>query len=499
MSTPQWRLCVPILLSCKSNTLSRSKSHLLHSHLPYYRHTTHNLTPLAIVCVALIKMLHRYLEDQKDDLRIRYDERSLADKATWAKAPQRAKRSKAFLAFPRRLLSKSVDKAVAISGSFLPTKVVLRPTARGDESPLLRFKSMSSYSESLTTQQTIEIEQDSMQEDDLSASFTPGNDVRENVDDQLRILKGTLETCGRTLKDLSEEALRWSRVTNHAKLYFENIARDVEAELARLDLWATNEDEAQDLRVGKSSSNETLKDAVGPLEGILSSAENIEKLMDILGSLASQDSVEKTGCETNSVNLLPDQGSVEKTGEELETSRSLAGQEKVADKLTKFVLRLHILSSRIEREIKCISLHVSFLERISDEVHEPQATQDQQEPPLAPRQDSPLIRSQAREARAEARESQAEMDQGVPRRQMPIARGVCTSWYESREEEKDEAEENEDGDSNYEDDDDDDDDDARFNHWKMYGYMRTPKTFYSWQERVPPHSRDPICIDAKNP
>ena len=80
---------------------------------------------------------------------------------------------------------------------------------------------------------------------------------------------------------------------------------------------------------------------------------------------------------------------------------------------------------------------------------------------------------------------------------MPTARGVCTTWYESREEE-----ENEDGDSNYDEDDDDDDDDARFNHWKMYGYMRTPTVFYSWQERVQPYPRDPvmqICIDPKNP
>ena len=282
-------------------------------------------------------MLHRYLEDQSDDPRIRYDERLLADEATWAKAPQRTKRSKAFFAFPRRLLSKSVDKAVAISGSFLPTKVVLRPTARGDESPLLRIKSMSTDSESLTTQQTIEIGQDSMQEDDLSASSTPGIDIEADMDDRLRILKETLERCGRTLEELSEEALRWSKLTDHAKVYFENIARDVEAELARLDLWATNEDEAQDLRVGDSSSNETLKDAIGPLEGILSAAENVKKQMDTLGSLASQDPVKRTVCKTESVNFLP-QESVEKIGEELETSRSLAGQEKVAHKLTKLLV-----------------------------------------------------------------------------------------------------------------------------------------------------------------
>ena len=286
-------------------------------------------------------MLHRYLEDKTDDLWIRYDERSLAGEATWARAPQRAKRSKAFLAFPRRLLSKSVDKAVAISGSFLPTKVVLRPTARGDESPLLRFKSMSTDSESLSTQQTIEIGQDSMKEDDRSASFTPDIDVKENIDDQLSVLKERLERCGRTLKELSEEALQWSKLTDRAKFYFENIARDVEAELARLDLWATNEDEAQDLRVGDSSSNETLKDAIGPLEGILSAVENVKKLMDILGSLASQDPVEKTGCEIDSVNFLPDQGPVEKIGEELENSRSLAGQEKGVHKLTKLLVPSH--------------------------------------------------------------------------------------------------------------------------------------------------------------
>ena len=481
-------------------------------------------------------MLHRYLKDQNDDLRLRYDERSLADEATWANAPLKAKRSKVFLAFPRRLLSKTVDKAVAISGSFLPTKVVLRPTARGDDSPLLRFKSKTADSDSLTTQQSFETGRDSMQEVELSKSSTPGIDDREVMDYYLRMLKETLEKCGRTLKKLSEEALRWSKLTHYAEFYFESIARDVEAELARLDLWATNEDEAQDLRVGDKSSNKTLKDAIGALEGILSAAENIQKQMDILGSLASQDSVQQTGCETEFVNLLPAQESFKMSGEHRKTSHSLAGQEEVAYKFAELLVpshstigcqadctsqsvrRLYTLSSRIEQEFKCISLHVAFLERMTDEVHEPRATQDQKEPLLAHRQESPRIRSQPQEVRADAQESQAEIDRGAPRRQMPTARGACTTWYDSHEEGEEEKEESEEGeeeekmeeedeegdeeeDSNY-DDDDDEDDDARFNEWKMNGYMRTPNVFYSWQERVQPHFRDSvmqICIDPKSP
>ena len=462
-------------------------------------------------------MLHRYLEDQDDDPRMLYDERLLADEATWAKAPLRAKRSKVFLAFPRRLLSKTVDKAVAISGSFLPTKVVLRHTTRGDDSPLLRIKSMSSDSDSLTTQQSIESGLDSVQEVELSNSSTPGIDVGENMDDHLRMLKESLEKCGRMLKELSEEALRWSKLTGHAQSYFESITRDAEAKLARLDLWATNEDEEQHLRAGDSSSNKTLKDATGALEGILSATENIKKQMDILGSLASQISAEQTGCETESVNFLPDQESVKMSGEQMSDSYPLAGQEKIADQLTellvpslstvgcqadfsqKSVLRLHTWSSRIDKEFECISLHVTFLETMSDEVHEPRATQDRKAPLLAPRPESPRIRSQAHEARAEARESQAKMDQGAPRRQMPAARGACITWYDSREEQAQE-------DSNYEDededDDDDEDDDARFNEWRMNGYMRTPKVFYSWQERIRPHSQDSVVqlyIDPESP
>ena len=286
-------------------------------------------------------MLDRYLEDQNDDPKMRYDERSLANKATWAKPPLRAKRSKVFLAFPRRLLSRTVDKAVAISGSFLPTKVVLRPTTHDDDCPLLRFKSMSAYSDSLTTQQSFETGRDLMPEVELSISSAPGIDVKENMHDHLRMLKETLEKCGRTLKDLSEEALRWSKLTNHANIYFENIACDVEAVLASLDLWATNEDEAQDLRVGDSSSDKTLKDAIGALEGILSAAANIKKQMDILGSLASQDFVEKTGCETETVNFLPDKKSVEKIREQMKSSYPLAGQEKVASKLAKLLVLSH--------------------------------------------------------------------------------------------------------------------------------------------------------------
>ena len=288
-----------------------------------------------------MEMLHRYLEDQNDDLRIRYDERSLADEAAWADPPLRAKRSKPFLAFPRRLLSKTVHKAVAISGSFLPTKVVLRPTTHGDDSPLLRFKSMSADSDFLTTQQSFEIERDLVQGVELSSSSTPGIDVRENKDDHVRMLKEPLEKCGRTLKELSEEALRWSKLTSHAESYFESIAHDVEAELARLDLWATNEDEEQHLRVGGSSSNKTLKDAIGALEGTVSAAENIKKQMDILGSLASQDSVQQTGCETDSVTFLPDQESVERIGEQMEISYSLAGQEKVAYKFAELLVSSH--------------------------------------------------------------------------------------------------------------------------------------------------------------
>ena len=279
-------------------------------------------------------MLHRNPEDRKDDPWMRYDERSLADEANWADTPLKTKRSKVFFSFPLMLLSKTVDKAVAISGSFLPTKTVLRPTTRRDESPLLRSESMSADGSFLTTQQSLEMERDSLQEMELST----GTEVKENMDDHLEMLKETLEKCGRTLKELSEEALRWSRLTSHADIYFENIACDVEAELARLDLWATNEDEAHDLRVGNSSSSKTLKDAIGALEGILSAAENIKKQMDLLGSLASQDSVEQTGREIESVNFLPDQESVEKIGGQMKTSYSLAGQEKVAYKLAELLV-----------------------------------------------------------------------------------------------------------------------------------------------------------------
>ena len=282
-------------------------------------------------------MLHRYLEDQNDDPRIH----SLADEATWADAPLRAKRSKVFLAFPRRLLSITVNKAVAISGSFLPTKVALRPTTHGDDGPLLRFKSMTADSDSLTSQQSFETGRDPIEEVELSNSSTPGIDVRENMDHHLILLKETLEKCGRTLKDLSEEALRWSKLTNYAELYFENIARDVEAELARLDLWAMNEDEAQDFKLGDPSSNKTRKDAIGALEGILSAVESIQKQMDILGSLASQDSVEQTGGETESVNFLPDQESVEKIAEQMKTLYSLASQDKVAYKFAELLVPSH--------------------------------------------------------------------------------------------------------------------------------------------------------------
>ena len=286
----------------------------------------------------LMHRLHRYLEDQNDDPRMRYDGRSLADEATWADAPLRAKRSKVFLAFPRRLLSKTVDKAVAISESFLPTKTVLCPTTRGDESPLLRSESMSADGNSLTSQQSFETGRESMQEVELSTSSAPGMDVKENMHDRLTILKETLEKCGSMLKKLSEEALRWSKLTNHADTYFENIACDVEAVLARLDLWATNEDEAQDLRVGDSSSNNALKFAIGALEGILSAAEDIKKQMDILGSLASQDSVEKTGCETETVDFLPDKKSVEKIREQMKPSLPLAGREKFAYKFAELLV-----------------------------------------------------------------------------------------------------------------------------------------------------------------
>ena len=275
-------------------------------------------------------MLQRSSDDQNDDPWMRYDERLVRDEATWADTTPRAKRSKVFLAFPLMLLSKTVDKAVAISGSFLPTKMVLRPTTRGDESPLLRSESMSADGDSLAAQQSNKMERDFMQEKEPLAS-TPCIEVKEKPEDHLSMLIEILGNCGRTLEELSEEALRWSKLTNFAVFYFEDIACDVEAEIARLDIWATHEDEAQDLRVGDSSSNKRLKNAIEALEGILSAAENIRKQVELLGSLTSQNSVDQTGCEIESVNILPNQELVEKIAEQMKTSYSLAGQEEFAD------------------------------------------------------------------------------------------------------------------------------------------------------------------------
>ena len=83
---------------------------------------------------------------------------------------------------------------------------------------------------------------------------------------------------------------------------------------------------------------------------------------------------------------------------------------------------------------------------------------------------------------------------------MPTARGACTTWYDSYD--SHEADDDDDVDSYYEDDYDDDDDDTRFNQWKRDGYMLTPNVFYSWQERVQPHSPDPLMqmyIEPRNP
>ena len=173
-----------------------------------------------------------------------------------------------------------------------------------------------------------------------------------------------------------------------------------------------------------------------------------------------------------------------------------------------------------------------FLERITDEVHESRAAQDQKGPLLATRQELHGIRNQAQRVRTDAQESQAEIDQGAPGRQMPTARDACTTWYDSHEyeeeyeqeyeqeekkeeskdgeeeekmEEEDEDEEEEKYEEPSEDSDYDnynDDDDARFLEWKTNGYMRTPNLFYSWQERVQPPSRDSIMqmyIDPKTP
>lgn len=102
--------------------------------------------------------------------------------------------------------------------------------------------------------------------------------------------KETLKRCLKNLNDLVEKALEWSKLSRLAETHFDSIAKYMKGPLVRLRIWAADDIEVGDPNFGDSSPSELMKYMTSILEEILSAVEEVIKEMEIIRSLASEDS-----------------------------------------------------------------------------------------------------------------------------------------------------------------------------------------------------------------
>ena len=228
----------------------------------------------------------------------------------------RAIESKGSGAFRRMPSRRTVKEALATSKLSSLVKRILRPTARGPELLPLSPVDVSADGASLVPQQRDRSQHTPIPEPSPPASHSHGIGFKKKM-----------ERCLGILKELVEEAVRWSKLSEPAGKYFDLIARDVEGRLIRLKMWASDDIEVGDPMFGDSSPSKLMDYVTNTLEGIMSAAEQIRKEMDFLGPLASQSPVKQTGKEVESVDPLAGQESVAEIEKEMEALASLAGQQ----------------------------------------------------------------------------------------------------------------------------------------------------------------------------
>lgn len=192
----------------------------------------------------------------------------------------RATESKGSGAFRRMPSRRTVKEALATSKLSSLAKRILHPTARGPELLPLWPRDESAGGASLVPQQRDRSQHTLIQESNPPASPSHGIGFKK-----------TLERCLVILKELVEEAVGWSKLSEPAEKYFDLIARDIEGRLIRLKMWASDDIEVGDPLFGDSSPSKLMDYVTNTLEGIMSAAEQIREEMKFLGSLASQSPV----------------------------------------------------------------------------------------------------------------------------------------------------------------------------------------------------------------
>ena len=209
----------------------------------------------------------------------------------------RATESKGSGAFRRMPSRRTVKEALATSKLSSLARRILHPTARGPERLALCPGDESAGGASLAPQQRDKSQHTPSPEPSPPASPSRGIGFKK-----------TLERCFEILKELVEEAVGWSKLSEPAGKYFDLIACDIEGRLLRLKMWASDDIEVGDPMFGDLSPSRLMDYVTNTLEGIMSAAEQIRKEMHFLGSLASQ-------------------GPVKESGKEVESEDSLAGQQ----------------------------------------------------------------------------------------------------------------------------------------------------------------------------
>ena len=208
----------------------------------------------------------------------------------------RAIESKGSGAFRRMPSRRTVKEALATSKLSSLAKRILHPTARGRELLPLCPGDDSADGASLVPQQ-----RDRSQHTWIPQPSPPASPSRGIG------FKKTLERCLIILKELAEEAVGWSKLSEPAEKYFDLIACDIEGRLIRLKIWASDDIEVGDPMFGESSPSKLMDYVTNTLEDIMSAAEQIRKEMHFLGSLASQSPVEQAGKEVEALASLAGQ------------------------------------------------------------------------------------------------------------------------------------------------------------------------------------------------
>ena len=199
-------------------------------------------------------------------------------------------------------------------------KETTSPTARDLKDSPLCLGDVSADDASQTTPQRNGPQQARSQQSNPSASSSHGTGFQKKW-----------ECCDEFLSNLVQEAEGWSKLSEPAGDYFDHIADQIEGYNIRLHTWGTYDIDVLDSMFGDSSPSDLMDHCIHILEEIMFSGKEINKEMELLGSLACQGLVVQTKKETGVLGSLVGQESVGEMEEEMKILGSLTGQQSPGD------------------------------------------------------------------------------------------------------------------------------------------------------------------------